>query len=206
MTKKRLTFRIVEGSSNDFDQESFNKDYIDVSKSKKELMVKYGLSEGQWTRKSKYAREETGFSRLSGKNIDPATKHITKCANNKYRVQKGVNGFTRSYGTYKDLKTAQTVRDILMENNWDDNIARNCRQVYGAGRKHYRTANQYMGSPLCNEALKKYSEFKKLYLGGEHSYYQMLEELGFTKHQYNICLSKLRETHPMIRKKCVRSS
>lgn len=48
-------------------------------------------------------------------------RHIS-CLNGVFKIAKMVNGTIRSYGYFKDLETAQMVRDLLVENDWNMDV------------------------------------------------------------------------------------
>ena len=193
------TFNIVEGD--DFDYDSFNRDYCNLKYSKKDLQEKYNLSNGAYYNRSKYATECTGFRRKAGRITDKDTRNIYKKSKH-YTVEKKIDNSRRYCGTYKDLKTACMVRDILEECGYDDNMIKECIKLYGI-RRNTDGHNQH-NSPLQKEALDKYDDFEELFFKGEHSYYEMLDELNFTRHMYNVCYAKLKRKYGKIRKSMVR--
>ena len=197
----RPNFRIVEGTD-DFPYDDFIKDFQNLDLSRSYLQEKYGLSDGQYYSNSKYVKNETGFSRPRGIYNKVNSVYITKTGSGKYRVSKTVDN-CRISGTFKDFKTAEMVRDIMVEWDWDMETMKNLRKIYG-GKINKMTGNQY-STPLKNEALSKFKEFKKLYFKGEDSYYDIMVKLGFTKYMYQICLNKLTQTYPNAKKPMVKS-
>ena len=195
-----VSFTISEGD--DFDYESFNKDYCNPYISKKELQEKYNLSDGMYYNRSKYATECTGFRRKAGRQSNRSMRNIYKRKNH-YEIRKGGGRYTRYCGTYKDLKTAYMVRDLLDHCNWTSDIIKDCIKNFGV-KRNTRGSNQY-NSPLTFKALDKYPEFERMFLSGEYSYQRILDELGFTRHQYNVCHRELKKKYGNIRKKTVRN-
>ncbi len=185
-----------------FPYDDFIRDYQNLDLSKSDLQKKYNLSDGQYYSKSKYAKQVTGFRRPKGCYSESKTIYISKTSSGKYCVNKTVN-HCRVTGTFNDLKTAEMVRNIMIECDWDKETMKNLRSVYG-GKINKMTGNQY-STPLKNEALSKYKEFKKLYFKGEDNTYDIMRKLGFTKYMYQICLGKLKETYPNVRKPLVKS-
>lgn len=183
------TFKVIE-KSDDFDYDAFIKDYMDLSFSKKELMKKYGLSNGKFYNRVKYVKSVTGFTR---KIRSPDMKYISK-DKNRYRVQyKG-----RYCGAYSDLRTAQMVRDIMVEDNWNEDTIIKCIKTYSS-----TTRNKWCGSPATKEALNKFKEFRKLFESDKYTGVEIRDKLGFTEHQYRICREKMKEINP-VRKTLVR--
>ena len=187
------TFKIIE-ESDDFDYDGFTEDYMNSSIPKSELMEKYGLSNGQFNNRVKYVKNTTGFSR---RMIDPDMKYI-QMNSGKYRIYyKG-----RYCGLYPDLRTAQIVRDILIEHNWSESMIKNCIKIYSSakGNKH---GNQYKSSPVTKEALARFKEFRELYESDKYTGVEIRDKLGFTEHQYRVCREKMKVINP-VRKPLVR--
>lgn len=195
-----VSFTISEGD--DFDYDSFNKDYCNPYISKKELQEKYNLSDGMYYNRSKYATECTGYRRKAGRPTNNM-RNIYKRGSH-YEIHKTTKRDKRYCGTYPNLKTAYMVRDLLERCDWSYDMINECIKSYGV-RKNTHGSNQYY-APFKERALSKYSEFEKLFFKGEDSYYDMLDILGFTRHQYNVCLTELKKRHGKVRKPMVKKS
>lgn len=199
-----VTFTIVEGSSNDFDYDGFSKDYVENILTKKEIMKKYDLNDSQYYRKSKQVQRDTGFHRKKGARTNTEERYIKKMGENQYHINKNINGFRVYCGSYPSFKVAKTVRNQLIENDWDMDLMMELRKKYGNFHKGKRAYNQHTGSLISKKALEKYDEFKRLYMSGKYQYIEILDMLDFTRHMYSVCLKELKLEYPTIRKKIVR--
>ena len=177
-----VTFTIVE-KSDDFDYDSFEKDYMSESYSKQELMDKYGLSNAQYHSKVKWVKH---FSNYEEKQ-DDSMKYIY------YNKDKFVIQHQGVYcGRYTDLETAQIVRDILVEYDWKEEMIRECMKLYSASNLKLRGSKSYNDAPLKKEALKRFDEFRELFESNKHTGRQIQKIMGFTHHQYRVCRNKMK--------------
>lgn len=184
-----LNFTIVEGET--FDWDGFTRDYLDEDNyTPKDLREKYGLTKGQYYNKMRRVRKDTGFIR-SRCRVKKDMRYIRPKKTGRYYVIKDINKRSVYCGSYSDLETAQLVRDILIENNWDKKTIQACIDVYGN-----HCSRKIGGSPLRDEALKRFDEFKELYYNGENTIADIERKMGFTRHQYNVCRDKIKEFDP----------
>lgn len=198
MTK--LNFRIVEGSSVDnIDMEEFTRDYMDLTVSKQEILDKYDLTNGQYYKRIKRIKDETGFCRPRGYNPnkqypnrimenDSGTYRIVKHFYTKHNVQS-----TRSV-TVPDYETALKVRELLDECNWEEDAVQEIRDKYGVRRGF--SARSMIHSPVKSEALTKYDEFKELYFDKSLRIVDIRDRLGLTRWQYTCLKNELEHEYP----------
>lgn len=212
----RPNFRIIEGEQSYEDYDSFKKDYMDEYIPKKELLKKYGLTEGRYQKLIKKVKTETGFSRKAGVNpmINP-DRYFVFHNNGTVSICKDHNKDDRkTWGTYPSRDVAVIVRDMLEESNWDINKRKEMIEKYSTTHVYTNRKSRWSGNNgytqqknrAIVDAYDKYDEFEALYFGGKHSVASMLKELDFTQHQYDLCLAKVREKYGYTRKKCVRGN
>ena len=187
------TFTIVE-SEDTFDYDGFAKDYQENILSKDELKEKYDLNDSGYFKKTKYAKQVTGYTRPRG-NKDENMAYID-VKNNKFLINKVINGERRYCGTYADLKTAQMVRNILVEYDWSEDMIKKCRKIYSTSKSLKKGANQYTNSHISREALNRFDEFRELFESNKYTGVEIEKKMGFTKRQYDICREKMKQINP----------
>jgi len=87
------------------------------------------------------------------------------CINNLYKVNKLVDGKQRYFGSFKEKSNAIRLRDLLMENNWDES---NIPERFFSDYEGYKKRNRYgKNIALINKYFKVYNliEGKRQYYG-----------------------------------------
>ena len=103
------------------DLDEFYEDYINKVSNARELQRKYNISPRQYRLIVRYFRDKY----KTFKKYEPSmTKYIYITREGKYSIRKRTNGRFRYFGTYKDLDKAMSVRDKLVECNWDKRMVK----------------------------------------------------------------------------------
>ena len=133
----RVNFHIVENSDDHLDEiyEEFKEDFLNPKFHVPELKKKYDLSPSKYKTLRSRVLTETGLKEkptLKGGCNYTITerRYIIKHRHGKCTIYKTIDGYKKSFGTYPDFETAKHVRDILVDNNWDEKIARDLRKEY----------------------------------------------------------------------------
>ena len=192
-----VNYNIVENNDSYLNMiyESFKEDFINPNITVKELKDRYDLSTRKYNQLREKVLNETNLENKPYINKGPANmitedRYIFFNNHGRCSICKTVNGVKKSFGTYKDYETAQEVRDILIQDNWDDDIALELKKEYGAGRY----------SPSIEQAYEVYDEFEELFLEGIHSKI-IQEKLQINQYQYNKLSEKVRSEYGLISKK-----
>lgn len=187
--RRKLTFKIVEGDD-DFDWDSFTKDYVEMKLTRKQICEKYDLSLNQYGTRSRRVQRDTGFKRPKGHSpLKHEQLYIHPTRYDTYSISKRINDGTERCLTVSDKETAIKVRDILVENDWSLDVIDECRRKYGTAKG--RKTGDLLKSPVRFEALKHYDEFKKLFFDFSLTGADIERKLGITKYQYYALRDKL---------------
>ena len=191
----KLNFRIVEGDN--FPWDDFRKDFQDMSYSKDELIKKYGLSEGSYYNKQRQLRND-GITRPRWYGKVSPNKYLKRGDNGKYIIHKYFGKKCVYFGTYPNIKIARYVRDRLVEENWTDEAYYKYAKLYSTthnGNRDYKRP-----SPLREEVISKYEQFKEIFLSKKYSRKELFEKLDISRYQYEILRKMLNDE---IKKKVV---
>ena len=176
-----MNFRIVEdGDDAEYLNKiypRFKKDFLNPEIKVNELREKYNLTQLRYLYLREKVLTETGLTEkpasTGGRRLGfTQNTFITQNKNGKYCIYKNINGFKQYFGSYNNLDTARKVRDILMENNWDSGLYSKLQKKYSSNIKS-----------SSKNALKKYREFKELYLRN-NSRKSIRESLKLSNYQY----------------------
>ena len=192
-----MNFSIIENYTPRVEYNDFKKDFLDPSINVKTLQEKYDISRKQYCNLREQVLDETGLTSKPSTSIKDQSiqlitdkTYIRKYKNNNYFIQKIIKGKRRSFGIYANMETARKVRDELIKNNWDKNLADELQMKYGVTNKNR----------LRKKALKQYNEFETLFLKG-NSVKNIKQTLNLTDYQYNLLSKKAREKHNLKSKK-----
>ena len=98
------------------DLDEFYEDYVNKIGNARELQRMYNISPRQYRLIVRYFRDKY----KPFKKYKPSmTKYIYVTRDDKYTIRKRVDGCFKYFGTYKELDKAITVRDKLVECDWD---------------------------------------------------------------------------------------
>ena len=158
-----LNFRIIDGETNPHKDiyEDFKKDYLDENITKGEMLKKYGLNSNAYRHLKDRVMEETGVNRKVSRvrytnawaNYSRYIDYMKK--SDKYRVSKMIMGKKHHFGLYKDLETAEYVRDRLEANDWSQDEYKQIRfELFGEEEE-----------PVNVERI--YDDFKEDFVRGE---------------------------------------
>ena len=192
-----MNFSIIENYTPRVEYNDFKKDFLDPSINVKTLQEKYDISRKQYCNLREQVLDETGLTSKPSTSIKDQSiqlitdkTYIRKYKNNNYFIQKIIKGKRRSFGIYSNMETARKVRDELIKNNWDKNLADELQMKYGVTNKNR----------LRKKALKQYNDFETLFLKG-NSVKNIKKTLNLTDYQYNLLSKKVREKHNLKSKK-----
>lgn len=181
-----MNFKVIENHNILDNYNEFKQDYLNPRINVQTIKKKYDLSTKKYNTLRKKVYNETGIKTKPFKTMKNKT---TKLINNKtyihpykedkYFIQKKINGKRKSFGIYKDIDTAIKVRNILIKNNWDTRIAEKLKKQYSSNNKR-----------KYEEAEEKYEDFKKLY-NNKKSVKEIQETLQITRYQYIHLTKKL---------------
>lgn len=190
-----VTFRFVENKDPMDIYNVFKEDFLNPHIHVPELRKKYDLSPSNYNYLRKQVLNETGLAEKpfvadsARYRADPLL-YLTKNKNNSYRIYKVVDGVKTYFGTYKDLETAQKVRDKLIKYNWDKDKAEDLKKKYSVTSV----------KPKLDEALKQYDDFEKMFLEG-YTRSELNDYFNFTNYQYDMLSRIIREKYNISRKK-----
>ena len=196
-SKKRPNFRIVEGHTSDVDYEEFKRDFLNPYFLVEDIKKKYGISSRKYNNYREKVLKETGLWRkpsvaqhksLDGTILDGNCRYseFIQNVNDDFLVVKTIDYNTHYYGRYSDYETAVKVRDILMENNWDEKLGKELKQIYG--KKRLR--------PSLKKAQEIFEEYEYKYFNEkDRKLVDIREEMGITKTIYRYLLLLLHEKH-----------
>ena len=195
--KERPNFNIIEGHSVELDYGEFKDDFLNPYFLAKDVRKKYGLSIKQYTIYREQVLNETGLTRKPTKNqyriLEElpsdfkhfCTQHISEC-NGLYIIRKSINYSMKYYGRYEDYDTAVMVRDKLIECNWDDEVAKDLKTIYGKKRLF----------PALEKAKEVYDEFEYRYFYDRDTNIEdILREMDLTRRTYSYLMKMLRANH-----------
>lgn len=195
--KERPTFRILEGYEPEVDYEEFKKDFLNPFFLVKDLRKKYNISENVYKEYRDRVLDETGLWRKPSHAHQRCLDGIVltrECKSAKY-IQEVSNGFViakrknyivKLYGRYEDYETAKKVRDILIENDWDEEVGKELKSLYGLKKLR----------PAMERAKKVYDEYETRYFfDREHTLAEIKEELGIKGRTYEYLLRMLKYKH-----------
>lgn len=135
--REEVNFRIIENSDDHLEDiyPEFKEDFLNPKFHVPELKQKYDLSPSKYKQLRGRVLSETGLKEkptiTGGRNYTITEKrYIIKHKHGKCTIYKTINGYKKSFGTYPDFKTAKHVRDILVENDWDEKIAKDLKKEY----------------------------------------------------------------------------
>lgn len=195
--KEKPNFNIVEGYTVEVDYEEFKEDFLNPYFLAEDVRKKYGLSPKQYMVHRNKVLEETGLTRKPTKHEyrileelpsnfkQFCTQHITE-RNGVYIIRKSINESMRYYGRYDDYDTAVMVRDKLIECDWDEEVAKDLKTIYGKKRLF----------PALDNAKEVYDEFEYRYFYDKDSKVEdILKEMDLTRRTYSYLIKLLRANH-----------
>ncbi|MBR0369215.1 MAG: hypothetical protein IJH63_00660 [Methanobrevibacter sp.] len=169
--------------------EEFKKDFINPEVKVSVIKEKYDLSPSQYRDLKNRVLTDTGLTMKPskcgyGNIVENKDKYIayTKSAYVIYKTFE--DGHRKSYGSYDSIETARFVRDKLVENNWDDELAVNLKNKYANSRC----------IPSFERAMNVYDDFEELYLNN-CTRKEITSNLGISFYQYNYLAGIVREKH-----------
>lgn len=114
-----MNFRIVENQSvhDTYDLNELIEDYKNMELTVKEIREKYDLTRGQWCTVLKRIKEQ-GVPLRSASYRNAKYYHFNK-QENKFKVERILNGVDCYFGTYRTEKEAKARVDELNANNWE---------------------------------------------------------------------------------------
>lgn len=102
------------------DIKEFIKDYCDKSISATKMQKKYEISPRQYRLVTRHMRET--YNEKPRYYKSPKRRYIYRNMYGLYVVRKRIDGVFKYFGTYETLDKAISIRDKLVENNWDKSI------------------------------------------------------------------------------------
>lgn len=99
------------------DLDGFIIDYCDKKINAWEMQRKYGITPRQYRLIIRYFNDEKKVKPYKYKS--PQRKYIYRDKYGSYVVRKRVNGVFKHFGSYRKLDEAISIRDKLMECDWD---------------------------------------------------------------------------------------
>lgn len=192
-----VNFKVIEGDDSYLTEvyESFKEDFLNPDVTVKDLKNKYDLSNAKYKNLRCKVLDETGLENkpqtYHGRKVKITDKtYISSLPSGNYGVVKYIDGFKESFGTYYDYETARIVRDKLIENDWDMNLASELKKEYGAGRPR----------PSVEKAKLVYDEFEELFFKGVDMN-EIIDELSINQYQYGVLSEMVRKEHGLLSKK-----
>ena len=195
--KERPNFNIIEGHTVELDYGEFKDDFLNPYFLAKDVRKKYGLSIKQYMVFRDKVLDETGLTRKPTKNQYRVledlpsdlkyfcTQHISEC-NGLYIIRKSINYSMKYYGRYEDYDTAVMVRDKLIECDWDEEVAKDLKTIYGKKRLF----------PALEKAKEVYDEFEYRYFYDRDTNIEdILKEMDLGRRTYSYLIMMLRANH-----------
>lgn len=195
--KEKPKFNIIEGYEPDIDYDEFKKDFLNPYILVKELLDKYRISKKVYREYRDKILKETGLWKkpnIAQQRSVKGTPFTRECKNAEYIqringdyvVVKTIGYTTTYYGRYDDYETARMVRDILVKNNWNNEIGMELKALYG--KKHLK--------PSLEKAKEVYDEYETRYFfDREHTLEEIKHDLGIKGRTYDYLRMLLREKH-----------
>jgi len=186
-TKPRPNFNIVERKPTPVDYEQFKKDFLNPSIEAKQVRIKHNITHSEYREYRDRVLDETGLTRkptYCGKNTRTDSEFIRKQYDG-FAIYKTVDGLPRYFGKYKNIDTAKTVRDRLVECDWDEDEADRLREEYSIRRRR----------PAYDKAVEMFPEFEKHYFEKKHSIKEITEMMGLSDRQYLYLVQMIKEKY-----------
>lgn len=137
VNNKELNFRVVESSSNEIEDiyEEFKKDFLNPKMSVIEIKKKYDLGRAQYKHLRLQVLDETGLqekpSLRGGRNLTIRdSRYIVIHKNGTATIFKSINKIKKNFGRYPNFESACLVRDKLVEENWNEDLAEKLKKKY----------------------------------------------------------------------------
>lgn len=196
-SEAKPVFNIIEGYVPDVDYEEFKEDFINPHILVSEIREKYNISQRVYNEYRDRVLKETGLWKKPNIAHQRFIKGVPLTSNYKsaeyireikgdYVVVKTIGYDTRYYGRYEDYETAKKVRDVLVENNWNQDIGMELKELYGKHRL----------KPSLDKAKEVFDEFEKRYFFDRDTLIvDIREEMDISMRTYQYLLMMLRNKH-----------